>query len=544
MSASTQPAIDGWFSADGSGAPYLIGGKCHQCGTYVFPPRANNCPNPACDGDELAQVPLSRRGTLWSYTENRYAPPPPYPSPDPFEPFAVAAVQLADEGLIVLGKVVEGTLAADLKVGMEMEAGHHAAVCRRRRRRARRLRLEDRVMSPEPLYILGAGMHPWGKWGNDFTEYGVAAARAALSEAGLDWRQIQLVAGADTIRNGYPGFVAGSTFAQKLGWNGVTVSSSYAACASGSQALQSARAQILAGFCDVALVIGADTTPKGFFAPVGGERKNDPDWQRFHLIGATNTVYFALLARRRMDLYGATLEDFAAVKVKNAKHGLDNPNARYRKEASVEDVLASPVVSDPLRLLDICATSDGAAALIVASKAFAEKHLGSLEGVPSVRAVSTVTPRYPQHLPELPDIATDSTAVVPAPDRVFKDQILDAAYAEAGIGPEDLSLAEVYDLSTALELDWYEHLGLCPKGEAEQLLRSGATTIGGKIPVNPSGGLACFGEAIPAQAIAQVCELTWQLKGQATGRQVEGAKVGVTANQGLFGHGSSVIVAR
>src|SRR6186997_2157363 len=378
-------------------------------------------------------------------------------------------------------------------------------------------------MSPEPVYILGAGMHPWGKWGRDFTEYGVVAARAALSEAGLDWRQIQLVAGADTIRNGYPGFVAGATFAQKLGWNGVPVSSSYAACASGSQALQSARAQILAGFCDVALVIGADTTPNGFFAPVGGERKSDPDWQRFHLIGATNTVYFALLARRRMDLYGATLEDFAAVKVKNARHGLDNPNARYRKESSVEDVLASPVVSDPLRLLDICATSDGAAALIVASKSFAEKHLGSLDGVPSVRSVSTVTPRYPQHLPELPDIATDSTAAVPAPDRVFKDQILDAAYAEAGIGPEDLSLAEVYDLSTALELQWYEDLGLCGEGEAAKLLREGATALGGRIPVNVSGGLASFGEAVPAQAIAQVCELTWQLRAGAGDRQVTGA---------------------
>ena len=303
---------------------------------------------------------------------------------------------------------------------------------------------------PEPLYILGAGMHPWGKWGRDFTEYGVVAARAALNEAGLDWRQIQLVAGADTIRNGYPGFIAGSTFAQKLGWNGIPVSSSYAACASGSQALQSARAQILAGFCDVALVIGADTTPKGAFAPVGGERKNDPDWQRFHLIGAMNPVYFALLARRRMDLYGATGEDFAQVKVKNSRHGLQNPNARYRKESAVEDVLASPVVSDPLRQLDICATSDGAAALIVASAEFAKKHLGSLAGVPSVRAVSTVTPRYPQHLPELPDIATDSTAVVAAPERVFKDQILDAAYAEAGIGPQDVSLSEVYDLSTAL----------------------------------------------------------------------------------------------
>ncbi|AKS33927.1 Zn-ribbon domain-containing OB-fold protein [Mycolicibacterium goodii] len=115
------PAIDGWWRQDESGAPQLIGGKCTKCATYVFPPRANNCPNPACDGDELAQVPLSRRGKVWSYTENRYAPPPPYPAPDPFEPFAVAAVELAAEGLIVLGKVVDGTLAADLKVGMEME---------------------------------------------------------------------------------------------------------------------------------------------------------------------------------------------------------------------------------------------------------------------------------------------------------------------------------------------------------------------------------------------------------------------------------------
>ena len=398
--------------------------------------------------------------------------------------------------------------------------------------------------TPDPVYILGAGMHPWGKWGRDFTEYGVAAARTALQDAELDWRQIQFVAGADTIRNGYPGFIAGSTFAQKLGWNGVPISSTYAACASGSQALQSARAQILAGFCDVALVIGADTTPKGFFAPVGGERKADPDWQRFHLIGATNPVYFAMLARRRMDLYGATAEDFAQVKVKNSRHGLNNPNARFRKESSVEDVLASPVVSDPLRLLDICATSDGSAPLFVASADFVKKQLGAVEGVPGGRAAATITPKYPQHLPELPDIATDSTAVVPAPDRVFKDQIVDAAYAEAGIGPEDVSLAEVYDLSTALELDWYEHLGLCAKGEGEQLLRSGATTVGGRIPVNASGGLACFGEAIPAQAIAQVCELTWQLRGQAGDRQVEGARVGITANQGLFGNGSSVIVAR
>lgn len=118
---SQLPAIDGWFATDDAGDTHLIAGRCTKCATYVFPPRANNCPNPGCEGDELEQHALSRRGTLWSYTENRCAPPPPYPSPDPFEPFAVAAVQLADEGLIILGKVVEGTLAVDLKVGMEME---------------------------------------------------------------------------------------------------------------------------------------------------------------------------------------------------------------------------------------------------------------------------------------------------------------------------------------------------------------------------------------------------------------------------------------
>jgi acetyl-CoA acetyltransferase len=126
----------------------------------------------------------------------------------------------------------------------------------------------------------------------------------------------------------------------------------------------------------------------------------------------------------------------------------------------------------------------------------------------------------------------------------FRASLARAAYEEAGIGPEDLSLAEVYDLSTALELDWIEDLGICGPGEAEKLLRDGATEITGRIPVNASGGLGSFGEAVPAQAIAQVCELTWQLRGDAGDRQVRGATVGITANQGLFGHGSSIIVTR
>jgi acetyl-CoA acetyltransferase len=384
-------------------------------------------------------------------------------------------------------------------------------------------------------------MHPWGKWGRPFTEYGVHAARAALDDSGVDWSEVDFVVGGETVRNGYGGYVAGATFAQALGWNGARVATSYAACATGAQALDTARARILAGLSEVALVVGADTTPKGFLAPNAGERWDDPDWLRFKLLGMTNPAYFALYARRRMDLYGATPEDFAAVKVKNARHGLENPNARYRKEVTVEDVLGSAVVSDPLHLLDICATSDGAAAVIVSSVEYAKK-LG-LENPVRVSAVSTVTPTFPNTIMDMPNLSTDSQADG-VPERTFKESIAHAAYEEAGISPEDVGLAEVYDLSTALELDWMEDIGLCKRGEAETLLRAGETTIGGRIPVNPSGGLACFGEAVPAQALAQVCEVTWQLRGQATGRQVEGATVGITANQGLFGHGSAVILSR
>jgi acetyl-CoA acetyltransferase len=395
-------------------------------------------------------------------------------------------------------------------------------------------------MSSHDVAVAGVGMHPWGKWGRNFVTYGVHAARAALADSGVDWADVDLVVGGETVRNGYGGYVAGATFAQALGWNGARVATSYAACATGAQALDTARARILAGLSEVALVVGADTTPKGFLAPNAGERWDDPDWLRFRLLGMTNPAYFALYARRRMDLYGATQADFAAVKVKNARHGLANPNARYRKEVTAQDVLDSAVVADPLHLLDICATSDGAAAVVLTSMDYALRH--GLTNVVKVKAISTVTPTFPNTVIDMPLMSTDPTDAAGEPERTFKESIGHAAYEEAGIGPEDVDVAEVYDLSTALELDWIEDLALCKRGEAEQLLRAGETTIGGRIPVNPSGGLACFGEAVPAQALAQVCELTWQLRGQATGRQVEGARVGITANQGLFGHGSSVIL--
>ena len=394
----------------------------------------------------------------------------------------------------------------------------------------------------DDIAVLGVGMHPWGKWGRSFVEYGVKAATDALDDAGIDWRDIEFVSGANTVRCGYPGYVSGSTFANALGFTGCQLASSYAACASGATALGVARAQILAGVCDVALVVGADTTPKGFLAPNAGERPDDPDWLRFRLLGATNPTYFALYARRRMELYGDTPDDFAMVKVKNSRHAVHNPNARYAKEFGAEDVANSPVVADPLRLLEICATSDGGAALVVSSLDWARAH-GHDDPV-RVAGISTVSPTYPNSIIELPYIASDSWSAVGGGDHTFKESIAGRAYEEAGLGPSDLDVAEVYDLSSAYELDWYEYIGLCDYGDAAKLLREGETSIGGRIPVNPSGGLGAFGEAVPAQAIAQVCELTWQLRGEAGGRQVEDARVGLSINHGMFGHGSSVIVRR
>src|ERR671925_576938 len=255
--------------------------------------------------------------------------------------------------------------------------------------------MEAGLMSRD-VAVLGVGMHPWGKWGQPFVEYGVKAAQDALADAGIGWRDVEFIAGGETIRNGYAG--------------------------------------------DVALVVGADTTPKGFLAPTWASDQSDPDFRRFRLLGATNPTYFALYARRRMELCGATEEDFAKVKVKNARHGLNNPKARYRKEFTLEEVLSSPMVSDPLRLLQICATSDGGAAVVLSSMDYA-KSRGVKDPV-RVAAVSTVTPTYPNTVIEMPNFATDSAATVAPPELSYRDAIAAAAYEQAGLGPEDLDLAE------------------------------------------------------------------------------------------------------
>ena len=193
-------------------------------------------------------------------------------------------------------------------------------------------------------------------------------------------------------------------------------------------------------------------------------------------------------------------------------------------------------------MLEICTTSDGGAAIVVSSIDYAKKK--GIKDPVRVTGISTVGPTYPNSIIDMPYLASDSWSVSGDASHTFKNQIAQHAYAEANISATDLDFAEVYDLSSAYELDWYEHIGLCEPGMARNLLHNGDTTIGGRIPVNPSGGLGAFGEAIPAQAIAQVCELTWQLRGEAGERQVDEASIGMSINYGMFGHGSSVIARR
>lgn len=392
------------------------------------------------------------------------------------------------------------------------------------------------------IAVLGAGMHPWGKWGRSFIEYGTVAVRAALADAGLDWPDVRSVVGAETVRGGYPGYVAGATFARALGWQGARVTSVYAACASGAQAINTARAQILSGMAEVVLVVGADAAPKGFFAPAGGERPDDPDWLRFRVLGATNPAYFGLYARRRMALHGDTPDDFARVKVKNAAAGALNPYARYRKAVTAEEVAASAVVADPLRLLDICATSDGAAALVLCGMDYARRRRGCGPGSHTGRLHGHA------HLPEpRPGPAGHrhrfggrGRALAVLLPRLHRTGRLRGGRDRArgpvagrGVRPVDRPGTGVVRGSGAVRRRGGREARTGGRDGARRS-RSGQR----------ERGLASFGEAVPAQAIAQVCELTWQLRGTAGERQIDGARTGITANQGLFGHGSSVIAVR
>jgi acetyl-CoA acetyltransferase len=389
------------------------------------------------------------------------------------------------------------------------------------------------------LAIIGIGIHPWGKFPEKSVhELNLEVAQMALKDANMEWKDVQgLFAGQDPWA-GIQGMLAGNVLAQDLGMTGIPVTNNYNACATGGYALRTAHLYITSGLIDIALVVGGSISPKGAFGATQYDEwdETDLDSQRFRILGSANFTGFAMAAQARMSKYGLTEEDLALQKVKASKFGALNPNARYKKIYTVEEVLNSPMVAYPMHLYQVCATSDGAAAVVVCSTDVAKKYTTKPVIVAGIGASN---PQYP--VPGMGGFGSDFSEVPPPMenDAGIKSTML--AYENAGIGPEDLDLASVYDLTGAMELQWYEDIGLCKEGEAEKMLREGATSIGGRIPVCTDGGCTSLGECIPAQALSETVEVVIQLRGDAGARQVEGARVGFSVNSGKLGNSSAIV---
>jgi len=392
------------------------------------------------------------------------------------------------------------------------------------------------------LAIIGIGIYPWGKFPEKSVhELNLEVAQMALKDANMDWTDIQaLFAGQDPWA-GIQGMLSGNVLAQDLGMTGIPVTNNYNACATGGYALRAAHLYITSGLIDAALVVGGSISPKGAFGTTQYNEfdETDLDSQRFRILGSANFTGFAMAAQRRMNQYGLTEEDLALQKVKASKFGSLNPNARYRKIYTAEEVLNSPMVAYPIHLYSVCATSDGAAAVVVCSTDVAKKYTTKPIIVAGIGASN---PQYP--VPGFGGFGSDFSEVPPPNENDAGIKSTRIAYEEAGVGPEDLDFACVYDLTGAMEIQWYEDIGLCKEGEAEKLLREGATSLGGRIPVCPDGGCTSLGECIPAQALSQTYEAVTQLRGDAGARQVEGAKVGFSVNSGKLGNSSALVYKR
>lgn len=387
--------------------------------------------------------------------------------------------------------------------------------------------------------VVGVGMHPWGKFADkSVTELCRDAVVAALADAGIGWRDVEAVAAASSRFSGGKGWgLNGNDVVEDLGSTGVPVYNMSAGCAAGANAFNVGYSLVAGGMHDVVMVVGGEKMPKGFIQTSGVEDVNDPEYLRQRCVGMPGPSFWALLARHRMAELGTTEETYAQVAVKAHRIGKHNEYARFRQEFTLEQVLESAMVSDPLRLYEICPVSDGAAAAVICSAEAARR----LTSDPVWVAGSAVaTARFDDGLPRgLAGIVPDGPAHhSEAAAAVAK------ALGQAGVEPTDLDLTELQDNTVYYELAFPEEWGLCKPGEADQLLHAGETMPTGRMPINPSGGFICFGEATTAQGVFQICELTWQLRGQAGERQVPGARVGLAQSLGLGGNGAAVVLKK
>ncbi|MGV8085924.1 MAG: thiolase domain-containing protein [Candidatus Bilamarchaeum sp.] len=375
--------------------------------------------------------------------------------------------------------------------------------------------------------IIGAGMTNFGEhWEEGFRNLVVDAGVKAIEDAGIS---------GDKIDGGFVGTMAsgrlvgqehvGGLLADYMGLNPIPITRVEAACASGGLALRQGFMAIASGMHDLVVVGGVEKmTDLGVNVVsdiLGGA--GDQEWELF--FGATFPAIYALMARRHMLDYGTTAEMLASVAVKNHKHGSKNPYAQFQNEITIEQVMKSKMIADPLRVLDCSPITDGAAALILVPLDQASSYTKKpVEIVSSAQASDAIALHSRSSMTGLR--ATQVAAK--------------KAYEMANLTPKDIDFAEIHDCFTIAEVMAIEDLGFFKKGEGGKASLEGRTVLGGELPINTSGGLKACGHPVGATGVKQAVECVWQLRGQATGRQVKDAHVGLSHNVG--GSGATSVV--
>jgi acetyl-CoA acetyltransferase len=366
-------------------------------------------------------------------------------------------------------------------------------------------------------------MHPFGRFeGKSAVAMGAEALLEALADADLAWRDVDLlICGHMYARTG-----AGHRVAAILGQTGIPIINIENACSSGGAAVFTARHALSSGDYRRVAVVGIEKMPRGFM-----DMDYFDSWRR-DIGHAVNPAQFAFAIRRHMHDFGTTERQLALVAEKNHAHSVHNPKAMYQKPITADEVLASRAVVDPLRLLMLCTPNEGAAAAILSA---APARPGQVTIVGQGLRTARRSQAIGEHMP---------TASPVTPDEPVAARAAAEAYAQAGLGPEELDVVELQDTDSGTEIIASEQLGLCAAGQGGALVESGDTRLGGRLPINPSGGLLSKGEPVGASALGHVYEIANQLRDRCGARQVEGARTGLTHALGAGGNCSVMILQR
>jgi acetyl-CoA acetyltransferase len=381
------------------------------------------------------------------------------------------------------------------------------------------------------VYVIGVGMTKFEKPGSkawDYPDMAKEAGTKALDDAGIPYSEVEQA----VVGYVYGESTSGQRAVYQLGLTGVPVYNVNNNCSTGSTGLFLGKQLVEGGLADCVLALGFEKMEKGSLGAKYTDRINPMDRHISAMVQMRGfeaappaPQIFGNAGREHMEKYGSTPLHFAKIGYKNHKHSVNNPYSQFQDEYSLEQILASPMVHDPLTKLQCCPTSDGSAAAVLASEDFVKKHKLQDQSIEILgQAMVTDTQDTFDSKSSIKLIGSDMT-------RLAANQV----YEQTGLGPENVDVIELHDCFSANELITYEALGLCPEGKAHTLVDEGAVTYGGRWVVNPSGGLISKGHPLGATGLAQCSELTWQLRGKADKRQVEGAKIALQHNIGLGG---------